>query len=530
MIGKEIKINNSRLKLVCIADSYNVQDDKVYFRLNKKKVKYQFVVCIEVYNSLKLNNTYIKSCYGKSLDYIFYRKNNSIINDTIITVWCIEIGDKRYEDEQYDPLDIKIIMSFIGLLFNRNIIDTTEELVSATRDEKIITGFYSSYGSDAICSYLEFLKEEIKKEEEYKITPIKKPIKKCYDRNKYSVQALLQDLLEDSAEILIDPDLLGEYKNISPREIEDDAIIHLDRWGKIKEILGNQRRPNLSIRFDIPVGVYIPKNPYDIEEGYHDFKRDFSICIIKDGMLYTEEIAVKISEKLTKKLKPYKIIKGELLRENEYLLDLTKLALISKSWIRGCSRKALANLEVEYRLANMRCEYLDIVYPQKTDISDKEKFLNSLGIFGDYYIPVNKKEHNRKNFIDKYYELETLFLLSGFNYPRQIREEIYNNYHNSNVIPKGVHELGEIYYKYLDSIKIEENCKKDLKGYRKKCKEELKSILTNLRDRKFQLFMGKSFISDDFWLLTGKSEKVKISNTPYVVEVSWAIKTIIIND
>ncbi len=38
------------------------------------------------------------------------------------------------------------------------------------------------------------------------------------DYNKYSISRLITDLIEDNASILINPELIGEYKRLSPKK------------------------------------------------------------------------------------------------------------------------------------------------------------------------------------------------------------------------------------------------------------------------------------------------------------------------
>lgn len=501
MNEKEIKINGSRLKLVPL----NVQpsDSKVYVLLNKKRMVYQFFI------SIKENNYYQNYSYCRVVGKYPSRCVNS-------QFWCIEKGDQRYDGETYTQDEFKIIVSFLHATVSYHYFNTAEALAFATRDENIITKFYKMYGKKGISEYLSFLKFKIldpNLSSPYKITPIQHNIPKCYERNKYSIQTLLDELLESKAQILVDPDLIGKYEKIG-KKVCDDTNKNMtredDKWVNIKEIVGNKERANISLSFESNVFVSIPANPYDIPQGNHEFKKICSMCIIRDGLLHQSMLGVRIPSKFAGKLKRLGVISSELLYKNEYLLDLTKLPIISKARIREVSSVSLAKLEVNYALSKTVLKYINQFYPKKkVEKSDKEKFLNSLGIYGEYYRPLKSNQIVKDNLY------QTTNIVSTINYIKDDESKFFTEYHNGSGYSNMV--LG----KYFDSIDIEGRCISDLENFRKEYEEKVKIYNQRLRDIKFDLIMRKVVKFNDLNMYIDDVIK-KVEIVPgYYTEVRW---------
>lgn len=262
---KEIKINGSRLRLVKYCSYEHGKSTEIILR-NKKNLKYQYVLLADKLSSSG-NPWLIMDSYGKNKISV----NPSVHN--YASAWGLvrEKGIDRYSGEIYSTQDLRIILSFLGSTIKLEYLDTAELLAQATEDEIVIKGFYEMYGRVGMTNYIEDLNDIIR-HPEYTPKPVERKTKypKIYsDYNKYSISRLITDLIEDNASILINPELIGEYKRLSPKKVDSNTAVtyQKDKWAKVTGTIGNKRRANLGICFDTNVVVNIPENTVGIEPG-----------------------------------------------------------------------------------------------------------------------------------------------------------------------------------------------------------------------------------------------------------------------
>lgn len=510
----EIKINGSKLKIVKL--DYELGDS--FVTIMKTSLKYQFILFTDPVRP-ELSPIHSKSTIG-------YKKIpiDSFTKKEYKNCWALEVakgkGVSKFEGEEYDFYQRKIILSFIyetSLYYQ----DTTEILSLSLRDKNVIDKFYSSYGKSGIDNFKLFIKNIIV-DSKYKPYIICKeeyfPLN--YDRDRYSVQRLISDLIIDNAKILTDEYLVGKIEPISSRreDISNKLKVESSEWYEISGIVGNKTRANLSLRFIKEVLVEIPKNDVGVDPGIKKLKTSGSLCIVKDGVLWQKYLGVKISNKLAGKLKRLKVIEQDLLYPGEYLINLSKIPVISKSNIKKISSSYLSSLEVKYALSNIALEYLEFLSPEiPKKLSDSEKFLNDLGIKGDFYYPKKETVKEKNN----YDTVELVSNISGIpvNYGDRLRN--YTNIKSG--IIKGA--IGS----FISNLGITKNNIEELKSF---WKNEKQKLLVELRNRKFQIIMTKDtrFSDKGDPFIDTVTCKVEIPCTSTygkseIVNVNWKFKT-----
>lgn len=450
-----------------------------------------------------------------------YGKNKIRVSPSVhnyASAWGIvrEKRVERYSGETYSTQDLRIILSFLGSTIKLEYLDTAELLAQATKDEIVIKGFYEMYGRVGMTNYIEDLNDIIKRSE-YTPKPIERKTKypKIYsDYNKYSISRLITDLIEDNASILINPELIGEYKRLSPKKVDSNTAVtyQKDKWAKVTGTIGNKRRANLGICFDTNVVVNIPENTVGIEPGEKTYKTRQSICLVKDGLLNQSLIGVMISNKLAGKFKRLGIIKSELVFSGEYLIDISSLPVVTKCAIRDISSYYLSRLEVKYKLAAIANEYIQEYYPEKVTLDPKIEFLKSLGIVGDYYFP--KKETDKEATRKSEMIMELVSFISGIPGEKQKRQLMYKEYQRG-ALPKS-----SVIKVFLDSIGFG---KRPIEEIRKEWKTNLTKYNEELRRRKFQIIMSKTtrFNDKHFPLIESTSKTVDIFSSDHTATVSW---------
>ena len=147
---------------------------------------------------------------------------------------------------------------------------------------------------------------------------------------------------------MIDPELIGTYENISDYRSKTENLIK-DSWCPIIGLVGNQERANISLKYLTKTKINIPENEFGIEPGEKDYNTIKTICLLKDGKLNHSKLGIRISSKLSRKLKHLDIIKLDLIYKNDYLIDISNLPVISKDWLIGCSDLFLGRLEAKKR-------------------------------------------------------------------------------------------------------------------------------------------------------------------------------------
>ena len=497
MEEKEIKINNSKLKIVQL----NYSPDQNEVRVNHKtSLRYQFILMTDPTTNEPTKYWHLLDTYGK------YKVKITPGNWQKAWILVQTKGIPNYTDETYSVEDIKTILAFIGEMSMNYSLEVIELLCHATGDNSVITKFYSSTGRNGVVDFKNLI-IDILKDKSYcpKVSDRKWPL--SYKSYRYSVQKLISDLVEDKASILVDPELVGEYENISGYYSNTEGLMK-DAWCPIIGLLGNQERANISLKYITKTVVNIPENNLGIKSGEEYYDTIKSICLIKDGRLNHDKIGIRISGKLARKLKQLDIIKLELIYKNDYLIDLSSLPVISRDWLVGCSSLFLARLEAKKLYAKTILEYLDYISPVK-EITEGEKFMQSIGIYDNIYCPTRTDEKFKGDKIFprflsvvKYYPIK--FSDRKKNY---IEYQKTKNCGNDNI------------KSFLDSIDFTQDYN-ELKNFWSK---QYTEFCEEIRDRKFQLIMLKSGKFNDKVFIEFASRKAEITPGSNLL-ISWAIK------
>lgn len=369
---KEIKILNSNLKLVEVPID---RDGRISFISTlKNQLRYQDVVLIGTSGFRSLEK--IHDITGVTI--------SKTPKET--TAWVIKRTDEVYKDpEELDEKELTIILEFIYQYSSINI-ELTDLLVNTLGDYKLYKKWNNTYGPIDIKQFQRDVTNIIYHIEEFEPEPyILNNIPKT--GKTYSVQNLLDDLISDKADILVDPELIGEYRKISLGvKFPDDVKKMIHEWQPVIGILGNKTRANLSLQYNLPVSVPIPKNPY-ISDTERKCFTITAICIVKDGELWTKCLGVRVSSKLAGKLKRLGLVKMPLLGENEYLINFSEIPVAKKTKI---SSYELAKLELRVMISNIALDYLEYKTENegtKEKENDEEIFLRKLGIIKNQYYP-----------------------------------------------------------------------------------------------------------------------------------------------
>lgn len=497
MEEKEIKINNSKLKIVQL-DYISSQNE---IRVNyKKSLRYQFILMTDPIGS---------SVYYWDLLDVKGKYKIKIKPGKYENAWVLveTRGIPNYIDQEYSLGDLKVILAFIGALNMDYSLEVVELLCHATKDSTVISGFYNSYGREDINDFKNLIITLIKDEFYYpKICDKSWPL--SYKSYRYSVQKLITDLVEDKASLLIDPELIGTYENISDYRSKTENLIK-DSWCPIIGLVGNQERANISLKYLTKTKINIPENEFGIEPGEKDYNTIKTICLLKDGKLNHSKLGIRISSKLSRKLKHLDIIKLDLIYKNDYLIDISNLPVISKDWLIGCSDLFLGRLEAKKRYSKTILEYLNYISPVEKDISREEKFLQSLGVYEGIYFPdrlfiKSSKESTNKNFVSivKYYPGNS-----------NIRKENYAEYSRTKNCKN------DNIKSFLDSVDFTQNLD-DLKSF---WNNQYNKICNEIRERKFQLIMLKSGKFNNGVFIDLVSKKIELTPGSYL-EVCWKFR------
>lgn len=524
----EIKIQNSRLKLVQL--DYEQFDNQVI--VHKENLKYQAIYFIN--DSLGTGLCSYISIAGFGIGTTGGFKFNIPISisdkwkETRVTwkeAWVIEKTNTKNPEATLSIDEKKVLISILPIMMKEDHLDTAELLCRAIKDSKLLNCFYESYGDFSNMYKISYNKycslEEINDDADISSELL------YASRRKYSVYDLLNDLIADKASIYTDYELIGKhYKKIS-KTVRDGSEYVPDKWKNIISLIGNRTRANLSLAYYGIVSVDIPKNSFGIPEGPKELKTIKSYCIVKDGVLWTSLIGVRVnSKKLIKKLKLVGVVKGELVFENELLLDLKKLPIIRKSQMK-VRPIDLARAEANIKLAEVAQTYLrkkkwmdsvkvtvlpdKIAKPKK---SDKEEFLNNLGIYGDTFVPTKVTSEVKESY-NAYQIISSITGIPQDPYT-QIRNYVNNPARCNNVVKS-----------FLDKNVLPDTKKGKSYDELIKAWEDYKERnIKQLRDLKFRLIMGKNLK-----LYEHKSPDVQrcvftlnVPNTDKNIRVRWAIK------
>ena len=481
----EIYIKNSKLKLKRL--NFDARDSKIYIDPeDKKSYRYQ-----EIY-FMNLGGETLKgmSIYGLKglikLDSSSYSGFNE--------AWTIVNGSEKYKDDEYQDDEKKIIRFVTSGLIRSGRIKVAETLLQALGDMKLQKLFYEAYGEKLKEFAIGILHYDSAKISGDSILEKYLPI--YQGTRRYGVYDLINDIVRDGSEVLTDSELIGKYLKISRGIKTGDQFIY-DKWSRVIGRLGNKNRANMSITFKGKVRVEIPKNEYDIEAGPREFPAFRSMCIIKDGTLWTPKLGVRINSKsLVGKLRSLGVIEGTVLYDNEYILNLTSLPIVNKNYTRSLTSSSIFYPELSSRLYRIGIAYLkkkiflksvpdykftelDLVGEEEI-ITRKEEFLRSLGIYGDDYYPP------KPSVKDSEYAYESICIERKI---LGLPESYYGNV--VDYINKGKCK-NRVINNFLMKIDKEIGKGKSLEVLKDKYTDLLKEVDNRIIDNNFRLIMGKT--------------------------------------
>ena len=416
-----ININGSKLRITQL--SFNKGDSKI-LGIDKKSLRYQKVL----FTSPRSSESTVLPVPTTDLDI-----PNSIKRAGYSEAWVIEKADKKFTKEKYDGFEKDVMLKWAKVLFPSRL-DTAEILIRAIDYGNVTKKFYESYGTDLIREFYGLI--------DMILDGTAKPTMRCekkfaphYIAPKYSILNLMNDIMEaGDVKIYTDPDLIGQYKRIS-RKLTFSGTIVPDKWCKVIGLVGNKTRANLSLGYQSFINVTVPENKFGIPSETRELKTNRSFCIVKDGVVWSKWLGIKTKNKtLVRKMKSSGIIKSGIVYDDEYLVNLENLPAIGRDDIRFVSSRKMAATEAAIVLDKLgyawarRKEYMERMslktcpkLPQPT-ISDAEKFLHSLGIYGDTYLPLDSKPEVTKT----YETYEVVGHVSGISDPSLISMKYIN--------------------------------------------------------------------------------------------------------
>ena len=522
----EIKIRDSKLELRKVENLSELPkimsgDDlrykTVYAIFPKNSSIFSAIPCTsvsfsdKVYNMSAEDENILKNYYK---EYYVIMKNGS--RDSKIT----------YTEEERE----RLVSIFFGVV-NEYRLDTAEILCHTIENKELLTTFYSDYGvmtetKNACISLLNSGKIPTTK-------GVSKQFPFQYIRSRYSIYELAQDLIQDKSYICTDNELLsGSYKKIS-RGMKKTSEFIGDSWNPMISLSFNKTRANLNINYICSVKVDIPENEVGIESGSRELKTLKSICLVKDGKVCNTSFGIRIKSKsLERKLRSTGILKTSLACPGDFLINIESLPVISKSKTSNIRSFDLAREEIYYRISDIAIEYLKRrqykeskglkVLPEKLEEEKKtpqELYLESLGIYGDYFYPDKKVGK-----VSKVYD--TTELIANINIiptketcTKNITKILngatksntfVNDFINSVIIPEI--NKGVPYSELIRKWEIRKNKSKNL-----------------IRDFKFRLITGKSLKvcvhSCPRKSILDTREVIRISELmQYEIPVTWSLK------
>ena len=523
----EILVNNSRFKLTEI--SYI----GIHDRTNNKSILKN---CSYLSKGVVLGPTNDTDSWSyENLDSILTKinvKNQELPKD--YRLFVLERSKTNKVDREYTIDEVKIMSGVCRALITEGHskltvyrkLELIEGLVRAIGRAKPLLHLYT-YGSKLPDTYQKIYKSlqttELLKDE--KVNKDLFGFPSYQGGRRYSIYELINDLVEDNSFILD----TNNFKLISPiaknEKVETERAS--DEWCRVLGKTGNKKRANLSIDFLANLLAEIPENNVGIEPGKLHVTAPRKICIVKDGVVINSEIAVKVnSKRLQQKLIGTGIVKERLLYKNELILDLSKLPIITRSKLK-ISMFDVAQTEVRYTFSSMACSYLErLIYMrdrkltscpeklQEPEKSEKEKFLEKLGIYGTkLYTTRVKTESN-----SKYLANEVSGVIDGIN-TRYYSHDIYLycNRMKCNAIIEG-------FLRGIDKSLITASLDDLYEEWKRRHKEQE----TKLRDLKFRLLLGRTFkfrcenIKKDYSVM---SNKIEVPVYGEKVKVYWKFDT-----
>ena len=505
-----ININESKLSIIKI-DTFD-KGDTTITGIDKTKLRYQVVLL----TSPDTEQTAVLPVLGGGLVQIPRSCRQ------FKEAWIMETGTTKWKKEKYDGIAKDVMMKWMKALYPSRL-DTAELLCHAIGYGNLLNEFYSTYGTEMIRDFYKHI-DSIIDGAEHGTKSVKKYAKQ-YVASKYSCYDLLRDIIEaKDVQIYTDSDLLGKYRRISRGTLTGASLIP-DRWCKAIGIVGNRTRANLSISYDSNVTVEIPENTFGIPAGPKELTSTRSFCIIKDGVLWSRRLGIKTkNQTLLRKLRNSGVIEMGLVYDDEYLLDLSRIPVISCSKTRHISSYTMASAELKVEYSRMG--YLFSLYKERAERlgikaektpaakpTPEEQFLHGLGIYGDKYIPPKTTAAAVES---TYESIEIVGNLSGF-----LKDP-------AGQIIKYIN-TGKSDYEYVNEIlkSVEEKHTKSGRTWAEEIKfwdNENGKRIKILRDLKFRFILGKTLkFSDNPNKVENVRVEVHLGGKKYAV-VTWDVK------
>ena len=208
--------------------------------------------------------------------------------------YVITKGGTKESRMSYTEDEKQVLVSLISGVSDEFKLDTAEILCHALGNREILQSFYSDYGNmNRIRLNCKRLLEDSKIKT---VKGLEDQYPYQYQRSRYSVYELVQDLIKDKASICIDYDLTGSYKRVS-RGLEKTSKIVKETWNPIIGQSLNKTRANLNLNYLCKVKVEVPENEHGVEPGERELDTLKSICLIKDGVVCNTSFGVRINSK-----------------------------------------------------------------------------------------------------------------------------------------------------------------------------------------------------------------------------------------
>lgn len=334
--------------------------------------------------------------------------------DAVDKVWIIEEIEEVSSVQNYSLEETNFILETIVALskFQKShadlvkdcwykFIQTAEKLVRATKIDSIITGFYKKLGDKELINMQpinEFFKNN-NNPKDFKSDSINVN-RYLYDDSKtIDVLKVIDILVEEGAYINLSPEhnSTDEYINVTTNTSSFNNNIHINDWVRVVNKVGNSSRSNISLSYLTKIDIDIPENPY-VPAGVMVANTIRNVCIIKDGFLWKKTLSVKISSKVKDRLEKKGVTIFDGLDDGSYIIDLTSIPIVSKyrmdNFCNDCLSTNFYNLicvdSIVYFLQN-----ITTVAKVNKPKSEKEIYLASLGIEGDFYNPpLSSKQAN----------------------------------------------------------------------------------------------------------------------------------------
>ena len=339
---KEFKLRGLKLKVVKL-ESGSIREQK-------KRLFYQQALAVK-------DGTMTGSLYSLCGSF-------SLSTTPGFTYYALEKTKDVIERSEYNEEEIKILLLFLGISINSlQIPRHSEFLIRALNDDTLTSAFYDEVDYEKLKSRITYLLEHIG---EYKWAGLSEMHVEQYNRRRYSIYQLINDLVRDKSDICIDPEII-EYKKISKGIVHDEKAKE-DMWGTITKKQGNLERANLGVLYKRPSTGSL-----------------MSRCMVRDGAVWTKSLIVRVnSPSLIKKFYGAKIVSDTLISKNELILDLTKLPVIGKQYLSGISEESYLSACLNCQIQERAWEMVKKEEKEKTSVKEKREYKPSTS---SYYAP-----------------------------------------------------------------------------------------------------------------------------------------------